>query len=155
MCGRPKRKNPLYGKFFFFSFLIINTRYGFLTGIKGSIYISKSYRILFISFSLTHSGLCKYHVLVKSIFNFLHYSQWITVPIDPTLVLLLTKILHFGYVISRFISLLTKPKFAILLHIIDFRLNIIGPNGIFFSLKEIQLFSKDFSFEAMSSYFCI
>ena len=52
-----EQKNPLYGKFFFF-FLVINTMFGILSGIKQSICISKSKRMLCISFSGNGSGWC-------------------------------------------------------------------------------------------------
>ena len=38
----------------------------------------KSQRILCVSFSVTDSGLCKYHLVVWSSFNLLYNSQWIT-----------------------------------------------------------------------------
>ena len=61
----------------FFFFLII-TWSGLLVGIKGSLCISKSLRILWISFSWTDSGLCIYHLVPWSNCNCLHNFQWIT-----------------------------------------------------------------------------
>ena len=63
-------------------FLLIITRSGLLVGIRWSVCISKSKRILCILFTRTDgwtdSDLCMYYLLVWSNFNFLHNSQWIT-----------------------------------------------------------------------------
>ena len=48
-----------------------------LVGIKWSICMLKSHRSLF---SRTGAGLCIYHLFVWSNWNFLHISQWITLP---------------------------------------------------------------------------
>ena len=40
----------------------------------------KSHRSLCVSFSRTGAGLCIYHLLAWSNLNFLHISQWITLP---------------------------------------------------------------------------
>ena len=66
--------------FFFFFFLFTITRSGRLAKIKWSDRISKSQRILCISFSRTDSGLCIYHLIIRLNFNFLHISQLITFP---------------------------------------------------------------------------
>ena len=42
-------------------FLLINIRFGLLAGIRWSVCISKSQRILWVSFSRMHSDLCIYH----------------------------------------------------------------------------------------------
>ena len=42
--------------------------------------MSKSHRSFCVSFSWTDAGLCIYHMLVWSDFNFLHSSQWISFP---------------------------------------------------------------------------
>ena len=47
----------------------------------------KSHRSLWVSFSRTAPGLCMYHLFVWSNFNFLHNSQWITLPTQSCLVL--------------------------------------------------------------------
>ena len=47
--------------FFFFLFLLISTRSYLLAGIRWSVCISKSKRILYISFSRTDPGLCIYY----------------------------------------------------------------------------------------------
>ena len=63
-------QNPQYSKFspFFFSFfnfsLLIITRSGHLAKIRDSVCISKSQRILCISFFRMDSGLCIYHFLL-------------------------------------------------------------------------------------------
>ena len=53
---------------------------GLLTEIRWSVCISKSHRSLCVSFSRTGAGLCIYHLLAWSNLNFLHISQWITLP---------------------------------------------------------------------------
>ena len=73
--------------FFFFFFLLTNTRSGSLAEIRWSVFISKSERILCVSFSRTDSGLCIYHLFVWSNLNFLHNSQCITFPTQSCLVL--------------------------------------------------------------------
>ena len=72
---------------FFFSLLLIRTRPGCLVMIRGSVCISKSQKILFVSFSRTNSGLCIYHLAVCPNFKFLHNSQWISFPTQLCLVL--------------------------------------------------------------------
>ena len=69
----------------FFLFLII-IRSGRMAEIKWSVCISKSQQSLCVSFSWTDSGLCIYHLFVWSNFNFLHSSQWITLPTQSCLV---------------------------------------------------------------------
>ena len=58
--------------------IIIRSRV--LVEIWGSVCMSKSHRSLCVSFSGTGAGLCRYHLLVWSNLNFLHISQWITLP---------------------------------------------------------------------------
>ena len=60
------KQNPLDINFFFF---------GLLVGVKRSVDISKSQRILCISLSRTDSSLCIYRLIVRSNFNLLHNSQ--------------------------------------------------------------------------------
>ena len=62
-----------------FSLLII-IRSGLLAEIRWSDCMSKSHRILCVSFSWTDAGLCIYHLLAWSNINFLKISQWITIP---------------------------------------------------------------------------
>ena len=68
-------------------FLLINMRSGLLAEIRGSVGMLKSHRSLCVSFSMTDAGLCIYHLLVWSNLNFLHISQWITLPTRSCLVL--------------------------------------------------------------------
>ena len=63
---------------FFFFFIII--RSGLLVEIRWSVWMSKS------RWSLD-GGLCIYHLFVWSNLNFLHISQWITLPSKSCLVL--------------------------------------------------------------------
>ena len=59
-------------------FLLIIIRSGLLVEIMWSVCMSKSHRSLCVSFSKTGGGLCIYFLLVRSNWNFLHISQWIT-----------------------------------------------------------------------------
>ena len=61
-------------------FWLIIIRSGLLAGIWWSVCMLKSHRSLCVSFSMTGAGLCIYHLLVWSNLNFLHISQWITLP---------------------------------------------------------------------------
>ena len=89
-------------------FLLTITRSGLLAEIRWSVCISKSQRILCVSFSRMDSELCIYHLFVWSKWNFLHNSQWITFPIQPCLVLFsfCTNLLHsliMGLIISSLV----------------------------------------------------
>ena len=68
-------------------FLLIIIRSGLLAGIRWSVCMLKFHRIICMSFSRTGAGLCLYHLLVWSNLNFLHISQWITLPIQSCLAL--------------------------------------------------------------------
>ena len=72
---------------FFFFFLLIIMRSGLLAGIRWSVCMLKSQRSLCESFSRTGAGLCIYHLFVWSNWNFLHISQWITLPTQSCLAL--------------------------------------------------------------------
>ena len=61
-------------------FLLIIMRSDLLAGIKWSVCVLKSHRSLYESFSSAGAGLCLYHLFVWSNWNFLHISQWITLP---------------------------------------------------------------------------
>ena len=61
----------LFFFFFFFFFLSTITWSGRLARIRWPVCISKSQRILYISFSRTVSSFCIYHLFVESNFNFL------------------------------------------------------------------------------------
>ena len=83
-CGQPEWQGPLFGML---CFLLTITRSGHLAEIRWSICMSRSPRILYVSFSRTDSGLCIYHLLAWSNFNLLHNSQCITFPTQSCLVL--------------------------------------------------------------------
>ena len=67
--------------------LLIIIRSGLLAGIRWSVCMLKSHRSLCVSFSRTGDGLCIYYLLAWSNFNFLHISQWITLPTQSCLAL--------------------------------------------------------------------
>ena len=64
----------------FFFLLLIIMRSGLLAGIRWSVCMLKSLGSLCESFSRTGAGLCIYYLIVWSNWNFLHISQWITLP---------------------------------------------------------------------------
>ena len=68
-------------------FLLIIIRSGLLAGIWWSVCMLKSNRSLCVSFFRMGAGLCIYHLLVWSNINFLHISQWITLPNQSCLAL--------------------------------------------------------------------
>ena len=70
---------------FFFSWLFL----GLIVGPRFSdpFCILKSQRSLYVSFFKTNSGLWIYHLFVRSNFNFLLNSEWITLPTQSCLVL--------------------------------------------------------------------
>ena len=76
--------------------LLIIMRSGLLVGIRWSVCMLKSHRSLCESFSRTGAGLCIYHLFVWSNWNFLHISQWITLPTQSCLTLysFCTNLLH-------------------------------------------------------------
>ena len=67
--------------------LLIIMRSGLLAGIRWSVCMLKSHKSLCESFSRTGAGLCIYHLFVWSNWNFLHISQWITLPTQSCLAL--------------------------------------------------------------------
>ena len=67
--------------------LLTITRSGRLGEIRWSVWISKSEKILCVSFSWTDSGLCIYHLFVWLDFNILRNFLWITFPTQSCLVL--------------------------------------------------------------------
>ena len=84
-CGLPGRQSLLFGRFsflffFHFFFLLTITRSGRLVEMTWFVCISKSQRILCVSFSTTGSRLSIYLLFVWSNLNFLHNSQMITLP---------------------------------------------------------------------------
>ena len=67
-------------QFFFFCFYFAITKSSRLAEIRWSDCISKSQRILWVSFSKTDSDLCIFHLFVRSNLNFLHNSPLIILP---------------------------------------------------------------------------
>ena len=74
--------------------LLIIMRSGLLAGIRWSVCMSHrslcvcmSHRRLCESFSRKGGGLCIYYLFVRSNWNFLHISQWITLPTQSCLAL--------------------------------------------------------------------
>ena len=78
LCSQPGQQSPQFCKFSFLLLLI--TKSGHLAEIRWSVCISKFQRSLCVSFSRTDTGLDIYHSFVCSNLNFLHNSQWITLP---------------------------------------------------------------------------
>ena len=68
-------------------FLLIIIKSGLLAGIRRSVCMLKSHRCLCVVFSRTGAGFCIYHLLVWLNLNFLHISQWITLPTQSCLTL--------------------------------------------------------------------
>ena len=85
-CISMGQQSSLYGKFLSFLLLIV-TKSGVLAWIKSFVFISKSQRILWLSFCRKNSDLWIYHLVIWSSFNFLHNSQWITFLTQSCLVL--------------------------------------------------------------------
>ena len=82
----PGQQNPQFCIFFFF-FFFFDDWFGRLAEIRWSVCISKSQKDSYVSFSRTYYGLCIYHLFAWSYFNFLHNSQWITLPTQSCQVL--------------------------------------------------------------------
>ena len=70
-----------------FFFLLIIMRSGLLAEVRWSVCMSKSYRILWVSFCRKDAGLSIYHLFVWSNFNFLLISMWIALPTQSCLAL--------------------------------------------------------------------
>ena len=68
-------------------FLLIIIRSGYLAENRLFVCISKSQRSKCFSFSRRDSSLCIHHLFVWSNLNFLHNSQWITLPTQSYIVL--------------------------------------------------------------------
>ena len=66
-------------------FLLIIFKSVLLAEIRWSVCKLKSHKSLCVAFSRTRAGLCIYHLLVWSNLNFLHISQWITLPTQSCL----------------------------------------------------------------------
>ena len=111
----PSKVEVLILLFLFFQFYSVVSRYskvhnlasslfffvdyyksGLLAEIRWSVSTLKSHRSLCVSFSRRAAVLCIYHLFAWSNLNFLHISQWITLPIQSCLVLysLCANLLH-------------------------------------------------------------
>ena len=87
VVSRDSKADNFANSLFFFFFLLIIIRSGLLAEIMWSACMSKSQRSLCVLFSRTGAGFCIYHLFVWSNLNFLHISQWITLPTQSRLVL--------------------------------------------------------------------
>ena len=88
--------------FFFFFLIIIEA--GLLAEIRWSVCMSKSHRSLCVLFSRTGTGLCIYHLFVWSNLNFLHISQWITLPTQKHQSQLVQSLLSLSTAVFQFSS---------------------------------------------------
>ena len=80
VVSRDSKVNNFASTLFFFFFWLFIIRFALLAEIRWCVCMSKSCRCLCVLFSGSGSGLCIYHLFVRSNFNFLHISQWITLP---------------------------------------------------------------------------
>ena len=121
----------------FLFFLLINNGSGRLARIRWSVFISKSQRILCVSFSRTDCGLYIYHLVVWSSFYLLHNSRSSVVR-SP--VFLLSQ-----FVINCLIFFSTQSTLAILWCIINFHFDINWSLSYFvLLLKGIEFLSCGF-----------
>ena len=155
-CCQPKQQSPLFDRFsfFFFLLLLIITMSGRLAESRWLVSISKYQRILCFSFSRTGSGLCINHLLLWLNLNFLHNSQWITLPIQSCFALI------------YWICLLYDWSFRLCHHIIY--INYFGTYCLclvwyhlslwryfVLQLEKIQFFSYGFPLVTMSKFSCL
>ena len=84
-CGPPGQQSRQFCRFLFF----FADYYEVWSSGRDQVILlyDKSHRSLCESFSRTGAGLCIYNLLVWSNWNFLHISQWITLPIQSCLAL--------------------------------------------------------------------
>ena len=118
--------------------------------------MSKSLSSLSVSFSRTDSGLCIYHLFVWLNFNFLHNSQWITMPTQSCLVLysFCVNLLH-SLIMWLMVSSLSLHNLHLLFWCVLSILALIWLVllALFVLLsEEIQFLSKGFLFLATSTY---
>ena len=107
----------LFFFFFFFFLLLIIIKSGLLARIRWSVCMLKSHWSLCVAFSRTGAGLCIYHLLVWSNLNFLHISQWITLPTQSCLALysLCANLLH-SFIIWLMVSSLSPHSLHLLFY---------------------------------------
>ena len=84
-CGQPVQQRRQFCKTSFF--LLITIRSDFRVQIRLSVCMSKYHSNLCVSFSRTAAVLYIYHLFLWSNLNFLHISQWITLPTQSFVVL--------------------------------------------------------------------
>ena len=100
--------------------------------------------------------LCIYNLFVRSEFNFLFSFFLTTFPTQSYLVIysLCASLLHSLNMWSTVSSLSSKSTSEIMLHLIYFYFDMIGPYDVVLVLllEEIQFLSKGFSFSASSTY---
>ena len=100
--GQPEQKSPLFSRFsfflsfFFFFFFFWQSLCLVLTSKLGNPFVSQNPKEFCVSFSRTDSRLCIYHLFAWSNLNFLHNSQWATLPTQSCLLLysLCANLLH-------------------------------------------------------------
>ena len=120
-----------------FFFLTSNISSGPLAAIGSSFCISQSQRILYVTF-FGWILVCIYHVLVESNFNYLHNYKSITFLTQSCFVLhsFCTNLLY-SLIMWLIVSYLSPHNLhLLLLHTINFRFDIIGPNNIILPLWE-------------------
>ena len=90
-------------------FLLIIIKSGRLAEIRRPVCMSKSKGSFCFSFSKRDACLCLYHSFVWSNWNFLHNSQWITLPIQSCLILFTfcANLQHSFIMFDRYVSLTT------------------------------------------------
>ena len=124
-----------------------------LAGIRWSVCMPKSHRSLCESFSRTGTGLCIYHLFVWSNWNFLHISQWITLPTQSFLAL-------YSFCVNLLHSLIIIIIIIIIIVIYSFRVFHISVSWWFFTrvlvtsslLKSPGLFSVPWPSSIMLSF---
>ena len=129
-------------------FLLIIMRSGLLARIRWSVYILKSHRNLCESFSRTGAWLYIYHLFVWSNWNFLHISQWITLPTQLYLALysFCANLLH-SLIMWLIVSSLSQENY--LFHTYSLQIKKIQTNpqiSLKFSLLPFYLFIYSFYF---------
>ena len=110
-------------------FLLTITWSGRLIEIRWSVCISKPQRNLCIS--MTNYGLGIYHLFVLSNLNLLPKLHFLPHKVLSTLIHFLSWFTVFANcIVNCFVSIITLPTFTILLCLVYFYYNIVGPNGV-------------------------
>ena len=108
--------------------MMMMMRSGLLAGIRWSVCMLKSHKSLCKSFSMADVGLCIYHLFVWSTWNFLHISQWTTLPTQSCLTLLLLWLL-----INQLMTKFKQNTHKQLNDLIYKKIHVLP--GVYFSLK--------------------